>query len=147
MNMTKITRKAVLSGEVGKVWKFITEPKNFPKYVYGYSDGKTTSSNATGIGASYEWYGRLGPVKLKSTEEIVKWEDKKLVAYTGKMLGIKFNSSMKVAGRGKQTRLTVSIEYNVPFYIGGVVTDWILVRWVVRDHVEKSLNKLGRIFS
>ncbi len=144
--MTKITGKAVLSGEIGKVWKFITEPKNFPKYVYGYSDGKTISPNATGIGASYEWYGKLGPFKLKSTEEIVEWEEKKRVAYTGKMFGIKFNSFMTVAEMGKQARLTVSIKYKVPLFLGGAVTDLLLIRWVVKSYIAKSLNNLSQIF-
>ena len=72
--MGNILQKITLNAELKNIWKFITDPENFPKYVYGYTHGKTTSPNATGIGASYEWYGKLGPFKLKSTEKIIGWQ-------------------------------------------------------------------------
>ncbi len=144
--MGKITEKIILNAEPGTVWKFITAPKNFPKYVYGYAHGKTTRPNATGIGASYEWYGRFGPLKLKSTEEIVQWKKKRYVAYAGKMFGIKFDSSMGVKEIKKQTRLAVSIKYEVPFYFGGRITDLLLVRWIVKDYIKKSLANLQQIY-
>ena len=94
--MENILQKITLNAELRNIWKFIIDPKNFPKYVYGYAHGKTTSPNATGIGASYEWHGKLGPFKLKSTEKIIGWQEKKYVAYTGKLFGVAFNSSMDV---------------------------------------------------
>ncbi len=142
--MGGIIQKIVLSSELEKIWRFITEPKNFPKYVYGYSGGRVISSNRTGVGAIYEWYGKLGPFKLKSREEIVKWQEKKLVAYSGKMFWIKFDSSMRVREIKKLTQLTVFIEYKVPIYFGGVIMDTFLIRWIVKDYVNKSLIKLGR---
>ena len=58
--MGVIMQKITLNGRIKDVWEFITKPENFPKYVYGYVHGKTISPNATGIGASYEWHGKLG---------------------------------------------------------------------------------------
>ncbi len=142
--MGKITEKIILNAGPGTVWKFITAPKNFPKYVYGYAHGKATSPNAAGIGASYEWYGLLGPFKLKSTEEIVQWKKKKYVAYAGKMFGIKFDSSMSVKKIKAGARLAVSLNYSVPLYLGGKITDWFLIRRLVKDYLQKSLNHLKR---
>lgn len=143
--MGKITEKIILNAEPGTVWNFITTPKNFPKYVYGYSKGRVISSNRTGVGAIYEWYGKLSPFKLKSREEIVKWQEKRLVAYSGKMFGIKFDSSMSVQKIKTGTRLTVSINYAVPLYLGGRITDWFLIKWIVNDYIKKSLGNLQRI--
>ena len=146
--MGSIDQKITLNSKPENVWKFITKPENFPKYVYGYTHGKTTSPNATGIGASYEWYGKLGPFKLKSTEKIIGWQKKKYVAYTGKLFGVAFNSSMDVKDvKQDQTILTVSIKYKVPIYHGGKFMDFLLIKWIVTDYIRKSLYGLNEIFN
>lgn len=143
--MGRIIQKIVLDGEMKNVWEFITNPKNFPKYVYGYADGKNTSSNNTGIGASYEWYGKLGPFKLKSTEKIVKWQERKQVAYTGKLFGIKFNSSMKIKKiNDNKTLLSVMIKYKVPFFLGGTAVDLLFIRRMVKAYMQNSLHLLKK---
>ena len=135
-----INQKITLDSKPENIWKFITEPENFPKYVYGYAHGKTTSPNAIGIGASYEWYGKLGPFKLRSTEKIIGWQEQKYVAYTGKLFGVAFNSSMDVKEvKQDRTILTVSIEYKVPVYLGGKVVDFLLIKWIVKGYIRKSL--------
>ncbi|MBS3116058.1 SRPBCC family protein [Candidatus Woesearchaeota archaeon] len=146
--MGSVSQKITLNGKLEDIWKFITKPENFPKYVYGYADGKTTSPNSTGIGASYEWYGKLGPFKLKSTEKIIRWQEQKYVAYTGKLFGVAFNSSMDVKEiKQEQTILTVSIKYKVPIYLGGEFMDFLLIKWIVKDYIRKSLYGLNEIFN
>jgi len=146
--MEIVIQKITLNGKPKDVWKFITNPKNFPKYVYGYAHGKTTSPNAAGIGASYEWYGKLGPFKLRSTEKNVGWQEQKYVAYTGRLFGVAFNSSMDIKEtEQKKTTLTVTISYEVPFYLGGKFIDLLLVKWIVKDYLKKSFYGLNKIFS
>ena len=146
--MGNIIQKVTLNAELRNIWEFITKPENFPKYVYGYAHGKTTSSNTTGVGASYEWYGKLGPFKLKSTEKIISWQEQKYVAYTGKLFGVAFNSSMDVKEvKQYQTILTVSIKYKVPIYLGGKVMDFLLIKWIVKDYIRRSLYGLNEIFN
>ncbi len=142
--MGRIIIQHILDDELGTVWGFITEPMNFPTYVYGYFDGKIISQNRTGLGASYEWYGKLGPFKLKSIEEIIEWQERKRVAYRGTLFGIKFNSSMDVIDLGRQTLLTIAIEYKVPLYCGGVVIDILLLRWFIKNYLRKSFDNLKR---
>mgnify|MGYP001616842250 CR=1 FL=1 len=143
-----VKQKIILNDKPGDVWNFITKPENFPKYVYGYAYGKTTSPNAVGIGASYEWYGKLGPFKLKSTEKIIDWQKQKHIAYTGKSFGVVFNSSMDVKEiKQEQTILTVSIEYKVPIYLGGKLVDFFLIKWIIKEYIKKSLYGLNEIFN
>lgn len=143
-----VIQKITLNGKLRDVWEFITKPDNFPKYVYGYAHGKTISSNATGIGARYEWYGKLGPFRLRSTEKIVGWQEQKYVAYTGKLFGVVFDSSMDIKEIKKEKIiLTVSIKYKFPVYLGGKLMDFLLIKWIVKDYIRKSLYKLNEIFS
>lgn len=145
--MGKITGEITLDAQKEEVWKFITVPKNFPRYVSGYWRGKTLSANQTGVGAMYEWSGRLGLFKLKSTEEIVSWQERRKVVYQGRMFSVPFRSSMALQQEKRnKTRLTVSIQYTVPLFLGGSFVDLFLVRGIVEHSVRESLQILGRIF-
>lgn len=146
--MGTVTEKTILNSKIENTWRFITNPENFSKYVHGYAYGKIISPNKVGVGAKYEWYGKLGPFKLKSTEEIVEWEEPKHVAYSGTMVGIQFDSSMDVQeGEDGRTMLTITIKYKVPILLGGKVADILLVKSIVGFNVEKSIKKLKEILS
>src|SRR5574341_172080 len=121
--MGGVTRDIRLKAEVRKVWEYMTDPDNFPQYIYGYDGGKTLSPNKVGVGAQYEWHGRIGPIKLRSIEEITGWQEGKKVAYKGSMVGIEFNSSMAVRESASGgTVLVVTIQYTVPRLLGGGLT-------------------------
>ena len=145
--MGRTTGSATLNAGTKKVWEFITNPRNFPEYVNGYADGTVLTENSTGLGSAFEWYGELGPIRLKSKEEVVEWNENERVAYTGTMFGVKFDSSMTLqkAESGK-TSLTVDVKYKVPFIMGGRIMDKLLLKWITRDYVDRSLEKLEEIF-
>ncbi len=143
-----VTDKIILNAEVKTVWQFITNPESFSKYVSGYADGKTTTSNVVGVGAEYEWFGRFLIFKIKSVEKIIVWNEQKYVAYSGKMLGIRFDSSMQVKTIEKnKTQLTVTINYNVPLFFLGKIADYLFVKKTVNFYVKESLNKLRAIYN
>lgn len=145
--MGDITRDIRLTAGVQKVWEYITNPDNFPQYIYGYDGGKTLSPNKVGVGAQYDWYGKIGPIRLRSTEEITEWVEGKRVAYRGKMTGIEFNSSMAIQGSGEGgTILVVTISYRVPIFLGGAFIDSLVGKRMVQDYVDRSLKRLGEIF-
>lgn len=145
--MGHTTGNTTLNAGTKKVWGVITNPRNFPEYVNGYADGVVLTENATGLGSAFKWYGELGPIRLKSREEVVEWRENERVAYTGKMFGVKFDSSMTLekAGSGK-TSLTVDIEYKIPIIMGGRILDRLLLKWIMQEYVDKSLEKLEDIF-
>ena len=64
------------------------------------------------------------------------------------MDGVAFDSSMDVKEvKQDQTILTVSIKYEVPIYFGGKVMDFLLIKWIVKDYIRKSLDGLNEIFN
>ena len=148
MAMRTITRKKVFGSGTRKVWGFITNPLNFPEYVSGYAKDKTSSRNKIGRGARYEWYGKLGPLRLKSVEEVVKWQERKKVAYAGKLAGISFSSSMALQEIKKgRTLLTITIGYKVPAFFWGKIMDKLVIRGIVENQVNESLSRLEKIFN
>lgn len=146
--MALVTDKIILNADVKTVWQFVTNTANFSKYVSGYVEGKTKSQNSIGVDAEYEWYGKFWKFKIKSVEKIVAWNEQKYVAYSGKMFGIKFDSSMQINALEKnKTLLTVGINYNVPFFFLGKIVDLVFVKKLVESYVKESLNNLKSTFN
>ncbi len=144
--MREIVERTTLAAGAAAVWSFITDPERFPEYVDGYAHGTVRSPHPVGLGARYEWYGQLGPVKLRSIEEIVEWTEDSCVRYAGSMAGVPFWSAMQIAAAGEATDLTVSIRVRVPAWLGGGVSERLIVEPLVRSSVRRSLGRLTRRF-
>jgi uncharacterized protein YndB with AHSA1/START domain len=129
------------------VWAYVTEPDNFPAFVDGYAGGQVATTARTGVGARYEWVGRVGPLRIATTEEVVEWHEGHRVAYRGETAGASFDSAVEVApdGRG-ESLLQVEIAYRLPARLGGRVLDALVVRRLVRSHVDRSLRTLAKTF-
>ena len=141
--MGEVQHRIELGTDKQSVWEFIVEPENFPKYVAGYENGQVKTRNETGMGSSFEWHGKLGPLQLKSTETVVEWEEGRRVGYAGGMAGVSFRSSMTVeASREKGCLMDISIRYNVPLWMGGHLMDRIVVNPLVKRYVVMSAGKL-----
>jgi uncharacterized protein YndB with AHSA1/START domain len=129
------------------VWAYVTDPDNFGAYVDGYAEGSVTTAERTGVGARYEWVGRVGPLRIATGEEVVEWNEGRRVAYRGEMAGIGFDSAMEVAPEGNgASLLRVEIDYRLPARLGGRALDALIVRRLVRGHVDRSLQKLASTF-
>lgn len=142
-----VTAEIELKAPVDEVWRFITNPENFARYVNGYQSGRTLSVNPVGVGATYEWYGKTGPIKVKAVEEVVAWEEGRRVAYSGNMMWSHFDSSMEVESVGaRSTKLKVEIAYRPASIFGSRLFDRPLIEPYMRRHVQASLARLRKIF-
>jgi uncharacterized membrane protein len=121
---------------------FMSDPDHFAEWIEGYEEGKILTPHKTGVGSAFKWYGRLGPIKLGSSELVVEWAPGKKVAYRGSMFGVGFNSSMEIEDRGDSIRMIVAIEYNVPVWEGGDLADRLFLRKLMQSYVDNSLLKL-----
>lgn len=146
MGQRHVTAKTLLNAETKTVWEHITSPANFGTYVHGYAGGRALTRHETGAGARYEWYGKIGPLKIWTTEEITEWQEGERVAYRGNMAGAEFESSMAVRAEMGGTLLTVAIQYRVPWYLGGALMDRLWVSGMVRRGVDRSLKNLKELF-
>jgi uncharacterized protein YndB with AHSA1/START domain len=142
-----VVADAVLGTQPEAVWAYVTEPDNFDNFVDGYAEGHVTTAERTGVGARYEWAGRVGPLRIATTEEVVEWREGRRVAYRGETAGARFDSAVEVApdGRGGSL-LRVEIAYRLPARLGGRALDALIVRRLVRGYVDRSLRKLASTF-
>jgi len=43
--------------------------------------------------------------------------------------------------------MTVYIRYEVPLYLGGVITDLLIIRGIIKEYIKKSLDNLKEIYN
>lgn len=140
--MTSIQAITQLAAERERVFRYLTDPANFPEYVAGYTGGHVTTPNDRGPGATIVWKGGIGPLRLEVEEQVVRWDEGREVAYEGRCGPSRFSSSMRLddAGAGA-TRLAVGIDYSIPALLGGRATE-ALVRPLVEADVNESVARL-----
>jgi uncharacterized protein YndB with AHSA1/START domain len=142
-----VVAAAALAAPPEAVWAYVTDPDNFGAYVDGYAEGRVATAERTGAGARYEWVGRAGPLRIATDERVVEWREGRRVAYRGETAGVGFDSAMEIEPDGSGgSLLRVEIDYRLPARLGGRALDALLVRRLVRSHVERSLEKLASTF-
>ena len=138
-----VSHSVELAADRSSVWDWVTDPANFDEFVSGYEGGETLSEHPTGLGASYHWYARLGPVRLKAKETIVGWDPPQEVQYDGTLIGTNFRSSVHLDDLGQdRSRVTVTIDSTPP--ISAVLG--LLGDSVVSSYVHRSLDRLEHRF-
>lgn len=140
--MGKVIGEIIIRASAEKAWGFMTDPDHFPDWIDGYDGGKVLTPDKTGVGAAFEWYGKLGPIKLKSAEEVVEWAPEGRVAYEGTMFGVTFKSSMEIKDEDDSVKVFVSIDYQVPSALGGWLSDRLFLKKMIQSYVDRSISNL-----
>jgi carbon monoxide dehydrogenase subunit G len=142
-----VAAQLALGAPPAAVWSYVTDPDKFAAYVEGYGGGRVTTANRTGLGARYEWTGRTGPLRITAREEVVEWCEGRRVAYWGRIAATSFRSAMEVEPDEEGcSLLRIEIDYRLPARLGGRALDALIVRRLVRAHVERSLRRLSQTF-
>lgn len=143
--MTKIEEKKIFESPVEKIWNFVIEPDNFPRYILGYIEGKILSENRTGINSEFEWYTKFFGHRLRSVEKTTEWKEYQKVAYHGTLAGAGFWSQMIFIKKNSNTELNIIIEYKMPYSVFGRLLDTLYFRRRVRREIKYSLNAIKKI--
>lgn len=142
-----ISGKARFSAPPPEVWEYITNPENFPDWIDGYVDGTVTTTHSTGLNSHFEWYGRIGPIKTKSSERVVEWQENKRVAYEGTYSCIRFKSFMELReSENGSSQLEIGIHYKFPLLLGGRLLDTLFFESFFQRYGDRSLQNLRFIF-
>ncbi len=144
--MGQVVATATVRAEAGPLWAYLTDPNNFPDYVDGYAHGRVTSAQR-GLGECYEWFAAAGPLRLRCTEEVVRWQEREQVGYVGQLAGVSFRSAMTLLPHGANTQLHVEVEFTLPAKLGGHIADRWLVTPMVRGSVQRSLARVVARFA
>jgi uncharacterized protein YndB with AHSA1/START domain len=85
--MIRFTAETSINRPVEEVFRFITEPLNYPKWMKGVSGAEPIPGTAAGIGSKVRVVGKVGPWKMDGPMEITEYEANHKVGITATIRG------------------------------------------------------------
>ncbi|HLC99545.1 hypothetical protein A2841_00045 [Candidatus Kaiserbacteria bacterium RIFCSPHIGHO2_01_FULL_48_10] len=108
-----IEQSVIINAPVERVFEFITNPKNRPKFLPDSLPPTNISSKAAKVGQTWDWHNGVMKMSLKGKAEVVGLEP--LRRYTVKHSGdADVVQSFLFEAAGDKTKLT----YSAPFAVG-----------------------------
>jgi uncharacterized membrane protein len=129
--MAKMNKSIMINAPVDKVFEFVTEPTNLPKFwpsLIEVSDVKRSGDRIR----SYHWVYKMGGVKFEGETELTEaLPNERVVAKnTG---GIPSEFVWTYAPEGEGTKVTVDVEYKVPGAVLGKLAEPLVVKMNERE--------------
>lgn len=133
--MAEITKSIDINVPVDVVFDFVANPHNTIKYSPNFTKFEPTGSKERGLGAIVEATGTFMGLNIKTTLEIVEFEENvKLVSRS--IGGVKSMSvwQFKPLPDGSGTEVTFTSDYTVP----GSKIGWLLDKMLMQKDVERT---------
>lgn len=143
--MTKITKSIEIAASPEKVFDFINDMEKMNELRKGSSEGEYTSKGPIGVGATLHYVGRAGGSQAEWDMEITEFErNKKVSMHTIGAGKFKIQGSHTLETTAKGTKLTNTMDYEVPYSILGKIVDKIKVHKDIEKQIEKQLRDMKK---
>ncbi|WP_445160270.1 SRPBCC family protein [Mycobacterium sp. Dal123C01] len=128
----RVERRCVIQADREAVWKIVSDPDCYPKFMTNLERWESANDQAAGVGARYTVHWKIGSVPVGGLIEVVEFGESSDLAWVG-ITGVTLRGRIRLrdAGRG-QTRVTFRLSYQAPGGILGYLADRIAVRQVGR---------------
>ncbi len=139
--MPKISKKIVINSSVDKVFKFVTNPDNWTKYVTSLSDVRDVSSPKAEKGTTFKWTYRMLGMNFSGKGHVT--ENVKNARFGMKMEGsFPILETYLFTPVDKGTELSVEVEYEAPGKIMGVISNRGVIEKLNKKESENVLSKI-----
>ena len=140
--MAKLTRSIVTNAPVNKVFEFVEEPTNLPKFwpsMVEVSDVKRSGDQVR----TFNWVYKMAGLKVDGNTEITERipNQKTVSVSTG---GIPSTIVWNYAPEGQGTKVTVDADYKIPGALLGKLAEPLVIRINERES-ETLLENLKTI--
>ena len=143
--MTKVTKSIEIEASPEKVFNFINDMDKMNELRKGSSEGEYTSKGPVGVGTTMHYVGKAGGSQAEWDMEIIEFEkNKKVSMRTIGAAKFKMQGSHTLETTAKGTKLTNTMDYEVPYSILGKIVDKIKVHKDIEKQVEKRLNDMKK---
>ena len=139
--MAKLSKSITINAPVEKVFEFVTEPTNLPKFwpsLIDVSDVKRSRDQVE----SYHWVYKMGGVKFEGETELSEvLANQRVVAKNSG--GIPSEFVWTYAPEGDGTKVTVDVEYKVPGAVLGRLAEPLVIKMNEREAETLLANLKG----
>jgi len=139
--MGKMTHSIEIEASPEKVFAFILDMEKMNQLTKGGSEGQYTSKGAVGVGTTVHMIGKAGGSQAEWDMEVTEFEkNKKIGLHTIGTSKFKATVSSTLEPTAKGTKLTNTMEYELPYSILGKIVDKLRVGKDLEKSAEKQLS-------
>jgi carbon monoxide dehydrogenase subunit G len=143
--MTKLSKSIDIEASPEKVFAFTLDAKKMNEITKGFQETEYTSKGAIGIGTTAHMVGKAGGSQAEFDMEITEFEkNKKVSMRTVGASKLKMQSSYIYEPAAKGTKLTTTMDYELPYSILGKIVDKLKVSKDMEKMAEKQLRDLKK---
>jgi carbon monoxide dehydrogenase subunit G len=140
--VAKITKSIEIEASPEKVFDFINDQKKMNELSKGMAEGEYTSKGPVGVGTTLHFVGKAGGSQAEWDMEITEFvKNKKVAMRTIGASKFKMTGSHTLEPTDKGTKLTNTMDYELPYSILGKIVDKIKVHKDIEKQVEKQLRE------
>ena len=137
--MGKLTKSIEIAASPEKVFTFINDAKKMNEASKGFAEMEYASEGPVGVGTTYHLIAKIGGQERESDMEITEFvKNKKMSSHTIGASKAKMTNSWNLEPTAKGTKLTQSMDYEVPYSVLGKVID----KLKVSKDLDKVMGKL-----
>ena len=128
----RVERRCVIQADREAVWKIVSDPDCYPKFMTNLERWESANDQAAGVGARYTVHWKIGSVPVGGLIEVVEFGESSDLAWVG-ITGVTLRGRIRLRDAGPgQTKVTFRLSYQAPGGILGYLADRIAVRQVGR---------------
>ena len=138
--MAKVTKSIEIEASPEKVFAFINDVKKMNELSKGFSEGEYTSKGPVEVGTTLHYIGKAGGSQAEFDMEITEFEkNKKISMRTIGTSKFKMQGSHILEPTAKGTKLTNTMDYELPYSILGKIVNKLKVSKDIEKRMEKEL--------
>jgi carbon monoxide dehydrogenase subunit G len=139
--MTKLTKTMEIEASPEKVFAFILDKEKMNEASKGFSEFEYTSSGPVGVGTTMHYVAAGGGATAEWDSEVTEFvKNKKLATRTKGAGKFKATASYALEPTAKGTKLTYSMDYELPGSLLGKLVDKLRVHKDMEKGISKAME-------
>jgi len=139
--MANVKESVEIKMPVDRVFSYVANPENWTRYVTSLTEVKELTTDKVMEGTAFAWEYRMLGLKFGGKGLVEEYVENS--RFSMKMEGaFPIRESFEFEGNGDKTRLTFSIEYEIPNKVLSVVANSSVVEALNAKEVRNVLDKV-----
>ena len=141
----RVERRLTINADRRVVWKVVSDPDCYPKFMPNLERWETLTEGPPGIGSRYEVHWRIGSAPVGGVIELVEFDRARDLAWVS-ITGVSLRGRFRLRdARADGTRVTFRLAYQTPGGLLGLLVDHIAARQVGRELAQSLTNLRGLV--
>ena len=136
--MARVKKKTTIAAAPDKVWAYISEPLNMPRFIPGMID--IHDHVGEGVGSHFKWAYKMAGVRFDGESTVEEFVPAKRMVVVSKG-GIPSTWTWTLAPQAGGTELNLEVDYSVPVPVLGKLAEPLVARQNDRE-AELALENL-----